>query len=121
MRSVYVHSAAVHTGYTLPLPLPTLRPPTTREFGNVDTVLAGVESSAKSSQSNLLKISIRLSNIVFSGMRREKGRERKERLDLIVPHERRNHVIDRKLCMSDDVYFQTKRIRITDQQPKLTD
>lgn len=73
---ICVQCTVVHTRRTLPLPLPTLRPPTTREFGNVDTVLAGVESPAKSSRSNLLKISIRLSDIAFSGMPRETERGR---------------------------------------------
>jgi len=55
-----MHRILMYTrGRTLPLPMPTLRPSTTREFGNVDTVLVGVESPAKSSRGNLLKISTR--------------------------------------------------------------
>jgi len=64
-------------GRTLPLAKSTLRPPTTREFGDVDMVLVGVESPAKSSRGNLLKISTRSSNLTFS---RETGEQVREGL-----------------------------------------
>lgn len=66
--SVYGVQAAVYTrGARYPCRSRTLRPPTTREFGNVDTGrVAGVESLAKSSRGNLLKISTQFSDIVLS-------------------------------------------------------
>lgn len=101
MRSLYMQKVPMYTrGHTLPLPMPTLRPPTTREFGNVDTALAGVESPAKSSRGNLLKISTRRFGYrVFcqSQMaKRERGEE--EEIDLIVPRERRAARIGSYVC-----------------------